>query len=91
MTEPIAAAAEVFTEWEELLATSLREHGVATAEASRLATMIVAAVEGTVAMCRAKRDITPLDQVADQLETMINAAATAITPGRGIPRAAPTT
>jgi AcrR family transcriptional regulator len=80
MAEPIAAAAEVFTEWQELLATSLREHGVAEVPASQLATMIVAAVEGTVAMCRAKRDITPLDQVADQLETMINVAATGDTP-----------
>jgi hypothetical protein len=35
----------------------------------------VAAVEGTVAMCRTWRDIRPLDDVAGQLEALLAAAA----------------
>ncbi|TMR95711.1 TetR/AcrR family transcriptional regulator [Nonomuraea basaltis] len=73
--EAITAAAEVFTAWEGLLAASLRERGTAPEDAARLAILIVAAVEGTVAMCRAKRDIQPLDDVAAQLEILLDAAA----------------
>jgi AcrR family transcriptional regulator len=67
----LAAAADVFTEWEGLLAASLREHGAEAERAAQLATLIVAAVEGTVAMCRAKRSTEPLDRTEEQLETLI--------------------
>ncbi|MGW3649091.1 TetR/AcrR family transcriptional regulator [Streptomyces sp. NPDC000878] len=67
----VLAAAEVFDQWEALLAASLREHGAAPEQAAQLATLIVAATEGTVAMCRAKRSISPLDDVTEQLQTLI--------------------
>ncbi|MFE9644366.1 TetR/AcrR family transcriptional regulator [Streptomyces sp. NPDC006365] len=67
----LAAAADVFTEWESLLAASLREHGAEREQAAQLATLIVAAVEGTVAMCRAKRSTQPLDDTAEQLQALI--------------------
>ena len=54
-----------------MLADSLREHGAAEPDARRLATLIVAAVEGTVAMCRAQRSITPLDDVEVELIRMV--------------------
>ena len=59
------------TEWESLLAASLREHGAEREQAAQLATLIVAAVEGTVAMCRAKRSTQPLDDTAEQLQALI--------------------
>ncbi|NUR05126.1 MAG: TetR/AcrR family transcriptional regulator [Streptomyces sp.] len=71
---PLLAAADVFTEWERLLSGSLREHGVEPRRAAQLATLIVAAVEGTVAMCRAKRSTQPLDDTAEQLQAMVLAA-----------------
>jgi AcrR family transcriptional regulator len=74
--EAADAAARVFTAWEDLLSASLREHGAAPEEGARLATLIVAAVEGAVAMCRAKRDIQPLDDIAGQLEIFLGAAVT---------------
>lgn len=67
----VAAAAEVFDAWERLLADSLREHGAEPGQAARLATLIVAAVEGTVAMCRAKRSTQPLDHAEEQLQALI--------------------
>ncbi|MEU6355764.1 TetR/AcrR family transcriptional regulator [Streptomyces sp. NPDC047072] len=67
----LLAAADVFTEWETLLSTSLREHGAGPEQAEQLATLIVAAVEGTVAMCRAKRSTEPLDRTAEQLQALI--------------------
>ena len=74
--DAVDAAAAVFAAWEALLAEALRRHGAAESEAVRLATLTVAAVEGSVAMCRAKRDIRPLDDVAACLEALLSAAVT---------------
>ncbi|MEV1177737.1 GMC oxidoreductase [Nonomuraea sp. NPDC049784] len=64
----------MFSTWERMLAASLRDHGADQAQASQLATLIVASVEGTVAMCRARRDIRPLDDVTAQLEALVQHA-----------------
>ncbi|MFE7801310.1 TetR/AcrR family transcriptional regulator [Nocardia sp. NPDC057440] len=68
---PRAAAAAAFQHWTSLLAESLRAHGATDLDAERTATLIVAAVEGTVAMCRAERSARPLDRVAAQLEFLV--------------------
>ena len=73
----LLAAAEVFETWEALLAESLRAHGADDERAAQVATLIVAAVEGTVAMCRAKRSTRPLDDTAAQLEALIRNAISA--------------
>ncbi|MFD7403349.1 TetR/AcrR family transcriptional regulator [Streptomyces sp. NPDC059866] len=70
----LAAAAEVFDQWESLLAASLRAHGAEAERATQLATLVVASVEGTVAMCRAKRSTEPLDRTAEQLEALVAGA-----------------
>ncbi|PBC94000.1 TetR family transcriptional regulator [Streptomyces sp. Ag82_O1-15] len=67
----LLAAAEMFEDWERLLADALCEHGVAPEQGQGLAALVVAAVEGATAMCRAKRSAQPLDQVAQQLEGLI--------------------
>ena len=72
--EAVTAAAEAFTAWEGVLAEALRRDGVARDPAARLATLIVAAVEGAVALCRARRDIRPLDDVGTQLRALVDAA-----------------
>ncbi|WP_405884549.1 TetR/AcrR family transcriptional regulator [Streptomyces sp. NBC_01136] len=70
----LAAAAEAFEDWERLLAQSLRDQGADPEQAPGLAALIVASVEGAIAMCRAKRSMQPLDQVAQQLEALIDGA-----------------
>ncbi|MET7475626.1 TetR/AcrR family transcriptional regulator [Streptomyces sp. NPDC005648] len=67
----LVAAAEAFEEWEGLLTDALRAHGVAPERAPALAALVVASVEGAIAMCRAKRDTEPLDRVAGQLDAVI--------------------
>ncbi|WP_433682905.1 TetR/AcrR family transcriptional regulator [Nocardia sp. CA-119907] len=71
--EPRRAAAAAFDHWTALLAESLRTHGATESAADRTATLIVAAIEGTVAMCRAQRSTHPLDQTADALENVVRA------------------
>jgi len=76
-TEAVTAAAEVFAEWQQLLSDSLAAYGATPAQARQVATLIVAAVEGTVGMCRAQRDIRPLDDVARQLESLVTSVIAA--------------
>ncbi|MGW0843820.1 TetR/AcrR family transcriptional regulator [Streptomyces sp. NPDC002787] len=70
----LAAAAEAFGHWEQLLTDSLCDHGADPERAPALAALVVASVEGAIAMCRAKRGIRPLDQVAGELEALIAGA-----------------
>lgn len=70
----LAAAADVFGAWEDQLAESLRLHGADPADAESLATLVIAAIEGAVAMCRAQRSTRTLDRVATQVDTLIRAA-----------------
>jgi AcrR family transcriptional regulator len=72
-TAPRDAAAAAFGNWTSILAQSLRDHGVSAADAHRTAVVIVAAVEGSVAMCRAQRSTEPLDHVAAELESLVAA------------------
>ena len=71
---PRAAAAEAFAAWRDLLAESLREHGVQESRSRSLAALAVAAVEGAVAMCRAERSTAPLDEVAVALDVALAGA-----------------
>lgn len=70
----LAAAAEAFEGWERLLAEALLKHGADPGRAPGLAALIVASVEGAIAMCRAKCSMQPLEQVEQQLEELIAGA-----------------
>jgi len=64
----------VFGDWQNIMATALRREGVTPARARRLAALVVAAMEGTVAMCRAARSAKPLDDVRQELEGVLSGA-----------------
>jgi len=64
-------ANSIFADWQEIMASGLRREGVTPARARRLAALIVASVEGTVAMCRAERSAQPLDDVRLELEQVL--------------------
>ena len=66
-----ALAREAFERWESILAAALRREGVPAVRARRLGALIVASVEGTVAMCRAYRSAQPLDDVQRELEAVL--------------------
>ena len=64
----------IFAEWQRIMFAALRREGVATARAQRLAALVIASVEGTVAMCRAARGAQPLDDVRQELELLLSSA-----------------
>ena len=68
------AASAAFARWQDTLATGLGNAGVPDARAERLATLIVAAVEGATILCRAHRDVRPLDDVVAELKELARAA-----------------
>jgi AcrR family transcriptional regulator len=72
--DPVAAAGEAFARWEDLIAGTLRDAGAARAEARRLATLVVAAIEGAIVLCRSRRSARPLTDVGRQLESTLRAA-----------------
>src|SRR5437762_391471 len=64
----------VFADWQRIMVNALRGEGVTAARARRLAALVIASVEGTVAMCRAARSAQPLDDVRQELELVLSAA-----------------
>lgn len=67
-------AHEAFERWQSILSAALRKEGLPAARAQRLSALIVASIEGTVAMCRAARSAQPLDDVRRELELLIQTA-----------------
>jgi AcrR family transcriptional regulator len=64
----------IFADWQRVMFTALRREGVAQARARRLAALVIASTEGTVAMCRAARSAQPLDDVRQELELALSSA-----------------
>ena len=73
-SRPIAAAADAFSRWHDLIASSLRDAGVGGPEARRLATLVIAAIEGAIILCRAQHDMRPLNDVTRELEATLRAS-----------------
>jgi AcrR family transcriptional regulator len=69
-----AAAAAAFARWQDLIARTLLHAGVGRTDARRLATLVVAGIEGAILLCRARRDIRPLRDVHRALEATLRTA-----------------
>jgi AcrR family transcriptional regulator len=64
-------ATNIFDRWQVSLADALCEGGVAADRAPRLARMVVAAIEGAIALCRAEHSFDPLDDVLAELRVTL--------------------
>ncbi|ANZ40405.1 TetR family transcriptional regulator [Lentzea guizhouensis] len=62
---------EIFAQWRAGLAEVLSAGGFAEQRAQRLATLVVSAVEGAVILCRAQRDLGPLDDVLAEMTPLL--------------------
>lgn len=77
--ELLDAADRAFAQWESAFAGALRRAGLARGRAARLASLVVAAVEGAIVVSRARRDPQPLLDVARELEATLREALPAST------------
>lgn len=71
------AARDAFASWRDGLAVLLRADGVTPARARRLATLVVAAIEGAVALARVEQSLQPLDDAGAELRALIREATSA--------------
>ncbi|MDX8050637.1 TetR/AcrR family transcriptional regulator [Lentzea sp. BCCO 10_0798] len=62
---------EIFGQWQASLAEALSASGFAAPRAQRLATLIVSAIEGAIILCRAHRDLGPLDDVLAEIAPLL--------------------
>jgi AcrR family transcriptional regulator len=70
--------AESFRAWRSRLAAAFRRDGATEAQARRLGTLVVAAVEGALILARAERDVTPVTDIAHELEAHVRASLPAV-------------
>jgi TetR/AcrR family transcriptional repressor of lmrAB and yxaGH operons len=68
-----ALASEIFTRWREASRQAYIRDGFEPGEASALADIAIAAMEGAVVLCRSTRSLDPLNDVATQLEFLARA------------------
>ena len=68
-----AACADALASWRAALADALTSHGVPESEATSLAALMLAAIEGALIMARAERAVTPLEMVGDELASVLRA------------------
>jgi AcrR family transcriptional regulator len=65
--ELLQQAAAIFRAWRSRLTDLYVQAGLEPAAAARFATVVVAATEGAVVMCRAERSLEPLELIAEDL------------------------
>lgn len=63
---------QAFMSWSAALADAFVDRGMARREASRLATVVLAAVEGALMLARARRNAEPLRTVAREMAALIH-------------------
>lgn len=81
----LAAAEAAIAGWQAQLAGSLQQAGLDENRAGSLAVMMIAAVEGAILLCRARRSLAPLDAVAGELLALLDSALATAT-GNTAPR-----
>ncbi len=68
-------AARVFRDWRVRLGDLLIEGGVPKSRATAIATLMISAAEGAVALSRAEKSFEPLDSVAVELQAVVKATS----------------
>ena len=71
---------EALEEWQQVFVEGLGSGGIERGRAESLAIMIVCGLEGGLILARARRDIAPLDAVAEELASMVQGALLRSTP-----------
>ncbi len=64
-------ANDIFGEWRRIISYALQEAGSPPARAENLALLIIASIEGSVALCRAARSSEPLERIWEELRLLL--------------------
>lgn len=70
--EAVAGARVIFERWHTAITALLVADGHDAPRAARLATLMVAAIEGAIVLSRAHGDVAPLDDVAAELDLLLD-------------------
>ncbi|WP_202868780.1 TetR/AcrR family transcriptional regulator [Kribbella antibiotica] len=70
--DAVETVAGIFARWHDASVRLLEQHGYEPARAQRLATLTVAAIEGAVVLCQARRSADPLDEVLVELLAILD-------------------
>lgn len=70
--EALVGAQIIFERWHLAITDLLVEEGCETSRARRIATLMVAAIEGAIVLCRARGDVTPLDDVGAEIDILLD-------------------
>jgi AcrR family transcriptional regulator len=70
----LAAAHQAFSHWQHIIAAALARDGIAPERAQRLAALAISASEGAVALCRAALSLQALQEVAEEMVQLVQAA-----------------
>ncbi|GHH35024.1 transcriptional regulator [Lentzea cavernae] len=62
---------DIFVRWQYGIAEALSGNGFESSRAQRLATVVVSAIEGAIILCRAHRDLGPLDDVLAEIAPLL--------------------
>jgi len=62
---------EIFLRWQGKLAALLAAEGFPAERAQRLGTLVIAAIEGAVVLCRARGDLDPLDDILAEMAPLM--------------------
>lgn len=68
------AADQAFVDWQGIITAALVREGVDAARSQRLATLVLSAMEGAVALCRAALNLQALDDVGDEVALLLQSA-----------------
>jgi AcrR family transcriptional regulator len=66
---------EIFARWQVSLSDLLVADGFSAERAQRLATLVVASVEGAIILARARRDLSSLDDVLAEIAPLLGASS----------------
>lgn len=64
------SARAIFDRWQRAFRDCLRRNGTPDPQATNIATLLIAGIEGALVLCRAEGDNAPLDRVAAALEPL---------------------
>ena len=70
-SEPVQRAAAAFARWNDLIAARMVADGIPRKNATELATLVIASLEGALVLARTARDVAPLDAVHRRLRILL--------------------